>query len=164
MIRGLLVISLLLGIGLAAAGYLAGGYVWPGVVLLVLGGGWLAGLLHGWRWSSTIGLFCVYGFSAAGLLLNLPLAFLFAGALCAFLAWDLTDFESRLRLASPEDDLPGLVRRHLARLGLVLLIGLALSLASLAWRAKAGFEWTVILVLFSIWGIGQVIRRLLGLS
>jgi hypothetical protein len=55
------------------------------------------------------------------------------------LAWDLTDFMRRLRLAPLMDDLRALERRHLTRLTIVLLLGMRLpaSPCSSAWNSPS---------------------------
>ena len=41
---------------------------------------------------------------------------MFSGAAFAFFAWDLTEFQQRLKRLPPRDDVDGMLRRHLIRI------------------------------------------------
>jgi hypothetical protein len=98
---------------------------------------------------------------AAGFWLRLSTPLLLAASLAGLAAWDLAAFARRLLRAAPEDDVRGLERKHLARLGVVALAGLALCLAALYLPAKVSFGWALVLVLVGVWGAGRVVGWLL---
>jgi len=174
----------ILSVGLLAAGYFLIGLGWPGVGLLVFGILWIVGLALSWDWIPPLGLFAAFGAAALGLFLDpsaglrasLPtgpysllgtgdpgrsVVFLIPGALFSLLAWDLAEFYIRLRLASPDDDIAGLERRHLSRLVVLALAGGGLSAFALTLHLKPSFEWIVILMFFTVWGIGRMVDWLL---
>ena len=152
----------LLSVGLLAAGYFLAGLIWPAVGLILFGVLWIVGLVLRWDWVSPLALFAAFGAAALGLLLGLSTVILSSAGLCALLAWDLAEFSIRLRKISPDDDLAGLEQRHLARLAWGALAGAGLSAIALTLHLKPSFEWIVILVIFSVWGIGRVVDRLLN--
>jgi hypothetical protein len=78
------------------------------------------------------------------------------------LAWDLAEFYIRLRLASPDDDISRLERGHLSRLAVLALGGGGLSAFALTLHFNPSFEWIVILMVFSIWGIGRMVSWLIN--
>jgi hypothetical protein len=82
------------------------------------------------------------------------------GALGALLAWDLTDFMRRLRYAPLMEDLRALERRHLARLTIVTLIGVALASVAMLVRLEFTFEWIMLLTLVAVLGITQLVSWL----
>ena len=155
--------------GMLSAVYFQAGDPIPGAAVLVIGIGWAVGAALGWKWVSAVGLLAAYGFAGAGFLLRSSMfltgrgrvTWLISAALLALLAWDLGDFADRLRLAAIGDDVAGIERRHYLRLAAVTLTGAALMAAALNLRVQFSFEWSVILVLLGIWGIGRVVRWLL---
>lgn len=153
--------SILLSVGCVASGYSLAGYFLPGILLGVLGTTWIIGLIRRWKWVPLPGLLAIYGFAAAGFFLGLPAGLMFLGAIFGLSAWDLSDFYARLRLAAEGDDVPGLERRHILRLMLVLLLGAALSTAALVEHVHISFEWMVVLILLGVWGFGRIVRQLL---
>jgi hypothetical protein len=106
-------------------------------------------------------LFAAFGAVALGLFLDLSTVFLIPAALFALLAWDLAEFHIRLRKASPEDDIATLEKRHLLRLVILALAGGGLSVFALTLHLKPSFEWIVILMFFTVWGIGRMVDWLL---
>jgi len=151
----------ILSAGLLAAGYFLSGLNWPAVGLLAFGILWIMGLALRWDWVPPLGLFAAFGSAAFGLFLDLPPGLLISGALFALLAWDLAEFYLRLKKASPEDDIAGLERRHLTRLGILALIGGGLSAFALTLHLTPSFGWIVILMFFAVWGIGRMVDWLL---
>jgi hypothetical protein len=153
--------SVLLCAGLPAWAYLASGRPLPAVFLALAGVCWTAGLFFHRDWLALLCLLIVYGITAAGFFLDLRAVLLFTGAFFALLAWDLTDFSTRVRLAAPDDHLAGLERSHLLRLILVAVTGSGLSLLALSLKASFSFEPLALLIIFGVWGIGRVIQGLL---
>jgi hypothetical protein len=162
MTRFLRFIFPILSVGLLATGYFLLGLVWPAVGLLVFGILWIVGLALHWDWVPPLGLFAAFGAAALGLFFDPSPVFFIPAALCAFLAWDLAGFHSRLHLASPEDDTAALEKRHLSRLVVLVLAGGGLSTFALTLKMRPSFEWVVILMFFTIWGIGRMVNLLLS--
>ena len=83
-----------------------------------------------------------------------------AGALSALIAWDLSDFLRRIRVAAPDDDVSSLARRHLLRLAIVTTVGLALSLFGMFFRLQFSFEWAAFLAILSALGVSLLVKRM----
>jgi len=150
-----------LSIGLLAAAYFLNSLVWPAAGLLGLGILWIVGLVLRWDWVSPLGLFAAFGAAALGLFLGHSMLLLIASAIFALLAWDLAEFNIRLRKASPKDDIASLEKHHLFRLAIIVLAGGALSAVALTLRLTLSFEWLVILMFIAVWGLGRLVDRLL---
>jgi hypothetical protein len=72
----------------------------------------------------------------------------------------LTEFMRRLRFAARTDDLRSLERRHLARVTIVVLIGVALASIAMLVRLEFTFEWVVLLTLIAALGVTQLVAWL----
>jgi hypothetical protein len=162
MTRLLRYICPILSVGLLAFAYFLAGLRWPVMGLLVFGGVWIIGLALSWAWVPPLALFATFGAAALGFIMDLSPLFLIPAAILALLAWDLAGFHALLCLASPDDDTSGLERRHLGRVFAIALLGGILAAFALILHFKLSFEWIILLVLFTVWGIGQVLGRLLN--
>ena len=162
MTRFLRFVCPVLSVVLLAAGFILGGLVWFALGLLFFGVLWMVALALRWDWFPLLALFVLFGIAAFGLFLGIPPALLISGAILAFVSWDLAGFHVRLSLAAPEDDLAGLERPHLLRLAVLTLVGGCLCALALTLHLKPSFEWLVILMFFSIWGIGRMVNWLLN--
>ncbi len=160
MTRRLRFICLLFSIGLLVAAYFLGGLDWVALGVLGFGIVWTIGLALRWSWIPSLAFFASYLSAAVGFLLDLSPFYLIPAAVFALLAWDLTGFVDRLRLASPGDDISSLEKRHLVRLLPLALIAVSFSAVALAMHLKPSLEWMIILVFFLVWAIGQVVGLL----
>lgn len=146
--------------GLLAWPCYAGGYPLAASAAVVAGGLWI---FAGRRWPAVgyLGLALTAVSVAAGEILGLaPVPLLFGLAL-SLAAWDLEDFSRRLARGALQDDRAALERRHLTKLGLVLALGLSLSLTALATRGvRLNFEVSVGLALLAAWGVMYLVVRL----
>ena len=144
---------------------LAAGYFqirwYPGVVFcLAVGAFWILAARLSWSWAAWPGLLVLAAAAAGGILLGfspLLMAFSLLGILSA---WDLQDFNRRLRKAAPGDDLRGLEKSHLLRLALLDTSGLALMLAAVNLHIRINFEWVFLLVLVLVLGMLELVKRL----
>ena len=82
---------------------------------------------------------------------------MFAGGIFALVAWDMTDFRQRLRGMADDDDTRGIERRHLARISLLVFIGLVLASIAMLVRVQFTFEWSALLVIVALLGLGQLV-------
>ena len=153
----LLVSSIVLSIGSLAWGFSQEGFSSLAVALLIFGLVWSFSQWRGWTWFSSLGLFVVVFFAAIGFWFEFDLGWMIAGVILALVAWDLSEFRQRLRFIAMDDDLRGMERRHLARLSLVTLAGLALVTIALLLQLRFTFEWGVLLVLVILLGLAQVV-------
>ena len=173
----------ILSTGLLATGLFANGLPWFGAGVICFGILWIAGLALVWKWIPSIGLVIGYGVAAIALL-QIPVsgfgsylssgvsivpsqgnpgiseAVFLLGALFALVAWDAAEFQFRLVLASKEDNTHALEQRHLLRLLSIFAGGGILSIVVLNLHIKSSFEWTMVLLIFAVWGIGRVVAWL----
>jgi len=156
-----MVLSIILGTGSLAYGYAQAGYDAPVRWTILIGIVWL---LANWRrlyWFSSVALFLAIFASAFGIWRDLSALWMMLGALGALLGWDLSDFARRLRYAAPTDDVRDMERRHLARVGVVALLGGGLAFLSLTLQMKRlAFEVAVGLILLAVLGVTRLVMRL----
>jgi len=111
---------------------------------------------------AALGLVITAAAAAVGLILEAPgglSIILVAVAVGGLLAWDLTDFSRRLRLAATSDDLSAIRRHHLVSLGLTVGAGLLLTCATMLIPLHFSFAWTVFLALMAILAMAQLASR-----
>ncbi len=155
-------LALMMGTGALAWAYCDDGQLFPALGLVLLALFWTLGLSQRWTWVPALGLFLLTAAAAAGLWLNLPFGWMLAGALGALLAYDLADFNRRLRSASKEDNVALLERAHLFRLAILLFIGLGLSTIAILVQLQFTFEWLAFLALAGAWGVSMLVGWLRG--
>src|SRR3970040_2015722 len=126
-----LIIGIILGTGSLAIGYSQMGLTRPALWFVLLGALWLAADWRERYWFSSVGLLLTIIAAAYGVWREFPTMWMLLGALGGLLGWDLSDFARRLGYAAPTDDVQGMERRHLARVGVVAALGLGLALLSL---------------------------------
>lgn len=155
------VLSVILGTASLAYGYSQAGMTDPARWAILLGVVWI--LAH-WRklyWVSSLAFFLTILGAAYGVWNGLPTVWMLLGALGGLLGWDLADFARRLSYAAPTDDIVGMERRHLARVGVVAALGFGIALLSLVIRInRLAFEVAVGLVLLAALGLTRLVVRL----
>ena len=153
-----MVLSIALGTVSLAYGYSQAGLSNPSRWLLILGVIWI--VAH-WRknyWVSSVALFIILIAAAYGVWNGFTTIWLLVGALGGLLGWDLSDFARRLSFAARTDDVQGMERRHLERVGIVAALGLGLALLSLYIRIqRLAFEVAVGLILLAALGLTRLI-------
>lgn len=157
------VLALLSSIALGAAS-LAWGFLGVGLPYLarwiaVIGAVWLVAAWRRWRWFAYVGLISYYLAAALGLwFLNFPPGWMFGGAICALLAWDLTFFQYRQVFAASDHERQSMERRHLMRISLLAILGFSLASLAMTLHLQFGFDWMVFMALIIVLGVSQVIR------
>jgi hypothetical protein len=164
MVRILAVIGTLLGAGSVAAAFTVDGIYWPLVLIILFIIFWFITFTRSGRWFNNPGLFLVFSLIGYGFIMSIPAIPLFAGGFLALAGWDLTDFYTRLQMANPEDDQGSLQRRHLLRLGPVLVIGLVLVLVAVNIHLIIPFSWMVLGSLAVALGLGKLISAVLKIE
>ena len=156
-----MILSIILGTGSLAYGYWQAGFTDPMRWFLLLGIVWI--LAH-WRklyWFSSVALFITLIGAAVGVWFQLTTIWMLLGALGGLLGWDLSDFARRLGYAAPMDDVQGMERRHLERVGIVAVLGFGLAILSLYIHIKRlAFEVAVGLVLLAALGLTRLVIKL----
>jgi hypothetical protein len=69
----------------------------------------------------------------------------------------MADFRQRLFLMAKDDSTRGIERRHLARVSLLTLAGMVLASINMFLRMQFTFEWSVLLVVVFLLGLGQLV-------
>jgi len=156
-------LALLSSIALGTAS-LVWGYAGVGLPTLArwigfLGVAWLLAAWRRWRWFAHIGLAAFFLAAALGLwFLNFPPGWMFGGAVCGLLAWDLTFFQYRQVFAASDEERRRVERRHLMRVSLLAILGFALASLAMILQLQFGFDWIVLLALVMTLSLSQVIR------
>lgn len=149
--------SIMISSAALAWGYAQSGFTSFAVWAIILGLGWLLSISQRWFWVSSFALIVVTILAALGLLFGFSPGWLFAGGIFALFAWDMTDFRQRLVLMAKNDSTRGVERRHLLRVSLLSLAGLALASIAMLLRWQFTFEWGVFLVAVILLGLGQLV-------
>ena len=151
-------LSVILGTGSLAYGYLQMGLTNQTRWFVFLGILWLVAQWRKYYWFSSLALFVIIIAAAFGVWVEFPTIWMLLGALGGLLGWDLSDFARRLSYAASTDDVAGMERRHLARVGIVAVLGLGLALLSLYIRInRLAFEVAVVLVLLAVLGLTRLV-------
>lgn len=149
--------SIIISIGSLAWGYADAGFDIFARWILIFGMAWLFTQWRGWGWFSAPGLFFVILASAFGLWFEFTPGWLFSGAIFALFAWDMTDFRRRMRFKAADDNTRGMERRHIARVSLLSLAGLFFASIAMLVRVQFTFEWSALLVIVILLGLGQLV-------
>jgi hypothetical protein len=147
----------LLSTGLLAWGYVSGGEWVTALALLGLGVLWIAAETWHQKWFSPAAAAVLALVSAVGLSYGLPALTVFASAALGLAAWDLSVYLQRIRLASPDDDIPGLEGRHLLWLAMITGTGFLLSVLSGLVPVRLSFGWMLLLVLVAVYALARLV-------
>jgi hypothetical protein len=132
------------------------------LVALAAGAGWAGARRFGWRRLSPVGFLALALAAVSGLWRHLPAAALVVVMALALAAWDLDGFAARLARFQPRRDQSQFVKNHLARLLVVIGIGMALGEAALLLRLSLGLGWVAALGLLAVFILLQALRLLGG--
>ena len=157
----IMILSIIIGTGSLAYGYWQAGLTDPTRWFLLLGIVWILAHWRKYYWFSSLALFITIIGAAVGVWSGFPTIWMLLGALGGLLGWDLSDFARRLSYAAPTDDVVGMERRHLERVGIVAALGFGLAILSLYIHIKRlAFEVAVGLVLLAALGLTRLVMRL----
>jgi hypothetical protein len=127
--------------------------------ILIFEGFWLLAAWRRWRWFSYLGIAFNLIVAAIGLwFLNFAPGWMFAGAICGLVAWDLTYFQLRLRFAASDEERRHAELRHLQRISALALLGFVLSSLAMAVKLQFNFDWAALMVLVTALCLMQIIR------
>ena len=156
-----MILSIILGTGSLAYGYSQAGPTDPPRWFILLGILWILSHWRKYYWVSSTAFFITIIGAAYGVWNNFTTLWMLLGALGGMLGWDLSDFARRLSYAAPTDDIQGMERRHLERVGIVAALGFGLAILSLYIHIKRlAFEVAVGLVLLAALGLTRLVMRL----
>ncbi len=133
--------------------------LWGASLLLIgLGGLWLAGQWKGWLWSGTAGLAGVVLAGTAGLWLGVGAGWGLAGVVGALAAWDLHWFAHRRGRTAVSLEEERLEWLHLRRLAAVIGLGAALGGGALLVRVNLGFGGALLLGGLALAGLALLLK------
>lgn len=153
-----LVLSIVVGTVSLAWGYAQVGLPQLARWIAAFGAIWLVAAWRRWRWFAYLGI--TFNFLAAALglwFLNFPPGWMFAGAICGLLAWDLTYFQYRQRFAGSDEERRTVEARHLLRIAFLALLGFGLASLAMAAKLQFNFEWAALLAVVAAVGLAQII-------
>ncbi|MBE0668943.1 MAG: hypothetical protein IH588_00010 [Anaerolineales bacterium] len=154
-------IAFVLGV-VISTGSLAWGYASMGLEtvprwMIAFGVVWLFAYWRRWNWFSALALFLSMLFAIAGLWLQFPIGWMFASAIFALAAWDMAELRTKLNFLSPREDAKGFERRRVARVSLLMLVGLLVASIFILWWRQWNLEWGYFLLSVTLLGLTQVI-------
>jgi len=156
-----MVISIIVSTVSLAYGYSQKGLGTLALGITLLGVAWLAAHWRKLYWFSSVALFVAIFAAGYGVWREFPTVWMLLGALGGLLGWDLSDFAMRLRYAAPTDDVEDMERRHLARVGVVAVVGGVLAyLSAVIQIRRLAFEVAVGLILLAVLGLTRLVLRL----
>jgi hypothetical protein len=123
-----LIISILLSTTSFAWGYFQMGYENIAKYILVFGTLYFISRWRRWKWFPSFAMLVSIFLAIIGLWLDLSLVWMFSGAIFALIAWDLNQFQIKLSLLPDREDKKGMTRRRLIRIGILVLVGLLISI------------------------------------
>jgi hypothetical protein len=153
-----MVLSIILGSSSLVIGYSQAGFPDPVRWLIALGLFWLVAQWQRWHWVAPVALLVTVVAAAYGIWKEFPAVWMILGALGGLLGWDLSDFWRRLSYASPTDDILGMERRHLERVGIVAVLGAGLALLRVYIHIqRLAFEVAVGLIILAALGLTRLV-------
>jgi hypothetical protein len=154
-----LFVSIALGAACLGWGYWQVGLSQFARWIAIFGVVWLIAAWRRSRWFSYVGVGFSFLVAALGLwFLSFPPGWMFAGAICALVAWDLTYFRYRLRFAADDEEKRLIELRHLTVIAGLALLGFLLASMAMTFTLRFNLEWAVLLVLVSALSLMQIIR------
>ena len=156
-----MLLSIIAGIVSLAYGYSQEGFDNVALWIVLLGIVWVLAHWRRFYWFSSVAFFVMIFAAGFGVWREFPSVWMLLGALGGLLGWDLSDFAMRIRYAAPTDDVEGMERRHLARVGIVAVLGLGLAyLSAVIHVRRLAFEAAVGLILLASLGLARLVLRL----
>ena len=154
-------LSVVIGTGSLAYGYFQSGFSDAVPWIILVGIVWTLAYWRKYYWFSSLVLLLAVIAAGFGVWSEFPTMWMLFGALGSLLGWDLSDFTQRLRFAAPTDDIHGMERRHLARVGIVAVVGGVLAyLSAVLQIRRLAFEVAVGLILLAALGVTRLVVRL----
>jgi hypothetical protein len=151
--------SLITGAIALSMGWFRSGFVPGGIISLILGGFWTFSNWRQFRWASLVGFVFYVLVSIVGLWLGMPPWSALIGVIGALLAWDLDHFNHRLSISADSPNRFRLERRHLLRLGWVIVPATLVNLIAYNFTFSLTIGWAILLSLLVVGGISILIYR-----
>lgn len=161
MTRRALFASIGLGVGSFALGFANAGLWFLCAVSLIFGVIWFYAQWRSFNWFSMAGLVLAVMIGASGIWFGVNTGWMFAGVLFSLFAWDLIEFQERLKLVFVKSDAPALEARHLSRLGMLGAGALLVFLMTIVLdQLRINVCGVNLLVLVFVFGLARLTWRL----
>jgi hypothetical protein len=122
-----LIACIIISTGSFAWGYWLAGYEEASRWLIAFGVLWLVAHWLKWKWFSALAVLVSLTLAVYGIWFELTPGWMFSGAVFALFAWDLVEFQHKLKRLPSREDKNGMKRRHLIRI--VILAAVAIGVA-----------------------------------
>ena len=149
--------SIALSIGSFAWGYFQADFDRTAGWIIAFGVLWLISIWKKWRWFSSAAVLLAIPAALFGLWFNFIAGRMFSGAIFALFAWDLTEFQRKMKFTPMREDIHGMERRHLARISFLALAGMLLASYFMFRRVQLTFDWGMLNLMVVMLGLLQVI-------
>ena len=116
-----LIVCILMSTGLFVWGYTQAGYEEAARWFIAFGAFWLLAEWRKWKWFSAPAVLFGLFLAGYGVWFKFVSGLMFSGAVFSVLAWNITEFQEKLRLLPQREDKQGMAKRHLIRLGTLSL-------------------------------------------
>jgi len=122
-----LAICIIISTASFAGGYSLAGYDGIARWIIAFGVLSLAALIFKWRRFFGLAVLFAVALASFGIWFKFTPGWMFSGAVFAFFAWDLIEFQARMKLLPPREDVSGRTRRHLIRIIFLAVSGMGLA-------------------------------------
>lgn len=157
-----LIFSMILSAGSFAWGYFQADFDEAARWIMAIGVFWLVAVWQKWRWVSSVIVLLALGGALFGLWFNFIAGWMFSGMIFVLFAWDLTEFQRKMKLMPKREDVKGMERRHLARISFLALTGMLIASYFMFRREQLTFDWGLMNLMVLAFALLQVfawIRR-----
>lgn len=151
-----LIASIVVSTASFAWGYWNAGYEDIARLIVVMGLAWIASHWRKWRWFPTPAIFIFLLLAAFGVWFEFHYGWMFSGAAFALIAYDLGEFQLRLKALPAREDIRGRARRRILRISILAGLGLALITLIISYLGQPSREWGLFLVFIALLGSLQI--------
>lgn len=127
MIITALILSIFLSIFSFAWAFFQAGFENTAKGILIFGSLWFISFWRKWHWFPSLAMFVALFLALFGVWNDLPLVWMFSGAIFTLITWDLKQFQIKLSLLPDREDKQGMTKRRLIRIGILVSIGLMIG-------------------------------------
>lgn len=147
---------MILSTGSFAWGYFQAGFDEAARWIMAIGVFWLVAVWQKWRWVSSVIVLLALGGALFGLWFNFIAGWMFSGMILVLFAWDLTEFQRKMKFMPKREDVKGMERRHLARISFLALMGMLIASYFMFRREQLTFDWGLMNLMVLAFALLQV--------
>ena len=141
-----LIVTIIIATGSLAWGYWQAGLEGAARWVVVFGIIWLVSDRLRWRWFPTVAMLLALLLAVFGIWFEFHPGWMFSGAAFALIAYDLGEFQLRLRSMPARDDIHGRTRRRILRVSILAGLGLAFISLFVFFTGKFSLDWGLFLI------------------